>query len=71
MTMYTIMPLEVVTQGMDSHKPVFEEMSWQGRMLLVERISMHEVRIERLLQGTTISDYLEAALQPGHIIRFS
>ncbi|WP_028545213.1 YlzJ-like family protein [Paenibacillus taiwanensis] len=71
MTMYTIMPLEVVTQGMDSHKPVFEEMNWQGRMLLVERISMHEVKIERLLQGVTVNDYLAAALQPGNIIRLS
>ena len=68
MTLYTTMPLEAVLQGMNSDYTRLTELQWQGRTLLVERISTSEVRIERLLQTVCLNDYLDEQYQPGSIL---
>lgn len=67
MTLYTTMPLEAVLQGYNTDYTRLTEMQWQGRTLLVERISASEVRMERLLQAVCMDDYLDQRYQPGHI----
>lgn len=68
MTLYTTMPLEAVLQGYNTDYTRLTEMQWQGRTLLVERISMSEVRIERLLQTVCLNDYLDERYQPGKVM---
>ncbi|MGZ9584576.1 YlzJ-like family protein [Paenibacillus marinisediminis] len=68
MTLYTTMPLEAVLQGYNTEYTNLVEMQWQGRTLLVERISVSEVRIERLVQAVCMNDYLDEAYQPGKIM---
>lgn len=68
MTLYTTVPLEAVLQGIDTDYTRLTELQWQGRTLLVERISTSEVRVERLLHTVTLNDYLDERYQPGTIL---
>lgn len=71
MTLYTTMPLELVLQGMNAEYTNLTEVELQGRVMLVERISLTEVRVERLVQAVHLDDYLNTAYAPGTIISIS
>ncbi|MBN3526252.1 YlzJ-like family protein [Paenibacillus apiarius] len=65
--LYTVMPMEQVLNGYDK-EPKFMEMEWQGRTLLVEQIDLTTVRIERLLQGRELHDFLLPCFAPGTVL---
>ncbi|SMG16974.1 YlzJ-like family protein [Paenibacillus aquistagni] len=66
--LYSILPMEVVLEGNDTFSPMHMEMKRNGRTLLVEQVSPQEMRIERLVLGMSIDDYLDPAYQPGTLI---
>ena len=68
MTLYTTMPLEQVLQGFHTDYTNLREMQWAGRTLLVEPISVSQVRIERLVQSIHLNDYLDEKYCPGQIL---
>ncbi|MCE5168117.1 YlzJ-like family protein [Paenibacillus profundus] len=65
--LYTVMPMEQVLNGYDK-EPKFMEMEWQGRTLLVEQLDLTTVRIERLLQGRGLQDFLLPCFAPGTVL---
>ncbi|WP_195573273.1 YlzJ-like family protein [Paenibacillus sp. 1001270B_150601_E10] len=66
--LYSVLPIEIVMEGNDSFAPNHIEMKRNGRTLLVEQLSPYEMRVERLVLGMSIDDYLDPAYQPGAII---
>ncbi len=74
MILYTIMPLELVMEGMGNQETSQErreiEIEVEGRKLVVQPQSATEGRVVRLL-STNPEDYLKGEWQPGSLIRFS
>lgn len=66
---YTIVPQDVLYEGMDQLKHP-EELMISGMLMQVERIDATRVRMIRLLT-TEPSAYLNPALCPGQIIDLS
>ncbi|MBT9140864.1 MAG: hypothetical protein DDT30_01448 [Dehalococcoidia bacterium] len=68
--LWTIVPLYVVMDGSELHKPTYTEIPWKSGMLQVEEVGQNSARIIRLL-STDPADYLEPAAQPGKIIEYN
>jgi hypothetical protein len=69
MILYSVIPVEVVFQGLDTHKPQYEDIELQGVSMQVERISSSEARIMRLY-SVNPQDYLNPQLYPGTLIEY-
>lgn len=67
--LYTIIPLEIVLQGVEKHSPKYSEIELDGRRILVEPLGLTEGRVVRLLSPDA-QDYLLPQWQPGSIVRF-
>ncbi|MCL6634158.1 MAG: YlzJ-like family protein [Peptococcaceae bacterium] len=68
MILYTPMQLELVLEGFDTAEyPDFEEVTFKGVPLLVERDGRGRQKIVRLL-STDPFDYLKPELSPGSLI---
>ncbi|NLA59171.1 MAG: hypothetical protein GX855_09775 [Firmicutes bacterium] len=65
--MWTIIPPEVVWEGVEEKPKDIMELEWQGVQMLVEPLQFGQGRIVRLL-STDPKDFLRPELAPGSII---
>jgi hypothetical protein len=70
MTMYSIIPEEIIFQGMDKFDPHYEEMDLDGVKLQVERLSQYQAAIVRLISYNP-QDYLNPKYAPGTLITYN
>lgn len=69
MTLYTIMPEEVVWAGREEFNPVYLDMEINGVSMQVERLNGAQARVVRLY-SSNVQDYLNPAYAPGSILEF-
>ncbi len=69
MILYTVLPLELVLEGIDRER-TFRDVEVEGITMTVEQVSPDEAVIVRIL-STDPQDFLKAALQPGSRIRLA
>lgn len=62
--LWSVMPIELVTEGLYPAEPVLTEVTWGGRMLQVQLLAGGEAQVVRLL-STNPQDYLDPRFQPG------
>jgi len=65
--MWTIIPPEIIWEGIEARPKELLQMQWQGVQVLVEPLQFARGRIVRLL-STEPADFLKPGLQPGSII---
>ncbi|ANE47592.1 hypothetical protein SY83_16340 [Paenibacillus swuensis] len=68
MTYYTPMPLELVFAGFHEEMSHYEEITFSGRLLQVERLDAMRVRVVRLVNASQLDDYLNPRFSPGQVI---
>lgn len=68
MVLWTVLPLEMVLEASEK-PPVYEEIEYEGTLLMVERLSPQACRIVRLLD-TDPAAYLRPEFQPGSIVSY-
>lgn len=64
MTLHTIMPLELVLEGIHQEPPATLEINYEGVMLQVEPHAAGMGKIVRIIQAP-LSSYLESRYAPG------
>jgi hypothetical protein len=69
MTLWTIVPEELIFADQNQMPPVYEEVDCYGQKVMAERLSPTQLRVVRLL-STNPADYLSNELQPGTIISY-
>lgn len=69
MILWTIVPEEVVYADPNQPNPAYEEIEYDGKKVVAQKISQNEFRIVRLLT-TDPSHYLRNELQPGSVITY-
>jgi hypothetical protein len=69
MILYSVIPAEVIFQGMEQYNPQYEVIELQGVSMQVERISNNEARIVRLY-SVNPQDFLNPELSPGTLITY-
>jgi hypothetical protein len=67
MTLYSVIPTEVIFHGMEQYNPHYEDIELHGVSMQVERISYNEARIVRLY-SVNPQDFLKPELCPGTLI---
>lgn len=68
MTLYTVVPIELVWDGGLREYPVLEEISMNGVLMQVQRLENNQMKIERVL-NCSLEQYLNPSYAPGQIIR--
>ncbi|MEK3722225.1 YlzJ-like family protein [Paenibacillus sp. FSL H8-0034] len=69
MTLYTIMPMEVVMSGLDSMDAASMDIKVNGVELEVQQLNATQATIVRLRSGNP-QDYLNPNYSPGKIVEF-
>ncbi|MCU6795395.1 MULTISPECIES: YlzJ-like family protein [Paenibacillus] len=69
MTLYTIMPMEVVMSGLDSMDTASMDIKVNGVELEVQQLNATQATIVRLRSGNP-QDYLNPNYSPGKIVEF-
>jgi hypothetical protein len=69
MTIYTIMPLEAVLDGLNTEPEASHEVWVNGVYMQVQPIAPGMGKIVRLLQ-CSLEDYLRPELTPGNVVMF-
>jgi hypothetical protein len=69
MTLYTIMPLEQVLQGIHEERAPWLEIQLEGMLLQVEPVAPGSGKLIRILQAD-LSQYLNPDLAPGALIHY-
>lgn len=69
MTLYTMMPMELVLQGYDDGREETVEVTARGIRMQVVPVAPGMGRIVRLLE-CKLDDYLDQGLTPGTIVSF-
>lgn len=67
MTLYTVMPMEQVWEGVFSNLTMTREVVVQGMLMQVEPLEEGRARVVRLLD-CPLERYLDSAYSPGAII---
>lgn len=70
MTMYTVMPMDQVWEGVWNAPTDLQELSREGMLMQVEPLDQGRARIVRLL-NCPLNRYLDPAFAPGAIIPYS
>jgi hypothetical protein len=70
MILHSVIPNEVIFEGMEQFNPQYEVIELQGISMQVERISNNEARIVRLY-SVNPQDFLNPELSPGALITYS
>lgn len=65
--MWTIIPPEIVWEGIEEEPKLCVQIRWQGVQMLVEPMQFARGKIVQLL-STEPNDFLRPELQPGSII---
>ncbi|NLY31035.1 MAG: hypothetical protein GX047_10465 [Firmicutes bacterium] len=65
--MWTIIPPEVVWEGVEERPKDLMELSWQGVQVLVEPMQFGQGRIVKIL-STDPRDFLRPELAPGSVV---
>lgn len=66
--LWTVLPMEFVLQQDDGVQPSYQETLVKGVKVVVERMSIDECRIVRII-STDPKHFLQSDIQPGLIIR--
>lgn len=66
---YSVVPMDVIFQGIESYEPAFLEIDHGGIKMQIEPISGFQARIVRLLSCNP-QDYLNEQYAPGTIISY-
>ncbi|UJF35395.1 YlzJ-like family protein [Paenibacillus hexagrammi] len=66
---YSVIPMDVIFEGMDTYSPEFVEIEHQGVTLQVEPMDAKQARIVRLLSGNP-QDYMKEQYTPGTVISY-
>lgn len=70
MVLWTIIPMEIVLDGMsDDAQLQYEELQYGSARLMVERTGATQCRVVRIV-STDPNDYLRPEIQPGAMILF-
>ncbi|GKS09963.1 YlzJ-like family protein [Paenibacillus chitinolyticus] len=69
MTHYTILPDEVIYEGLDEHEPRFRDVEISGILMQVEAVDESRVRIVRLYSPEP-KHYLNPLFTPGSLINY-
>lgn len=69
MTLYTIMPDDVVWAGQEEFEPVYLDVEINGISMQVERVNDAQARVVRLYSGN-VQDFLNPSYAPGSILEF-
>lgn len=67
---YSVIPMDVIFEGMDTYEPKFIEIDQDGIKMQIEPISGFQARIVRLFSCNP-QDYLNNQYAPGTIISYS
>jgi hypothetical protein len=67
MTIYSIMPMEVIFAGMETQTHDYYEITVNGITMQVERVGVNQAKIVRLLSCRP-DDFLNTAYMPGTVI---
>ncbi|MBP1991276.1 YlzJ-like family protein [Paenibacillus eucommiae] len=70
MIYYSVIPSEVIFQGMEDFHPHYEEIQLNGLTMQVEPIGSNQARIVRLI-STNPQDYINPRYTPGTMIEYS
>lgn len=70
MILYTPIPLEQVLEGHDNPLDNLQEITIEGKQVLVESVGNGEGRVVRLF-STDPADYLDGRFNPGRRVVFS
>jgi YlzJ-like protein len=70
MIIYSVIPSEIIYQGMESFDPHYEEMDMDGVKLQVERLNQYQAAIVRLISYNP-QDYLNPKFAPGTLITYN
>ncbi|MHB1125532.1 MAG: YlzJ-like family protein [Bacillota bacterium] len=68
MVLYTVMPMEMVLEGMDQQRD-WVETEYEGIIMQVEPLKLGEARVVRIF-STDPQDFLNPRYQPGAVINF-
>lgn len=69
MTMHTILPEELIFEGMDLANYDFSEVNVDGIQMQVQFVNSTQAKIVRLLSGNP-NDYLNHSYAPGMLVDF-
>lgn len=69
MTLWTIVPEEVIFGLQNQDPATYEELECAGQRVMAEKLAQNQYRVVRLLT-TNPTDYLHDNLQPGTVITF-
>lgn len=69
MILYTVLPLELVLEGIDRER-TFTDVEINGITMTVEQVSANEAVIVRII-STDPQHFLDPALQPGGRVRLT
>ncbi|MEW6105685.1 MAG: YlzJ-like family protein [Bacillota bacterium] len=69
MILYTVLPLELVLEGIDRER-TFTDVEINGITMTVEQVSANEAVIVRII-STDPQHFLDPALQPGSRVRLT
>jgi hypothetical protein len=68
MLLWTIMPIDMVLDGVDK-VTAYQEIDYAGLRVMVEKLGPEQCRIVRLL-STAPEDFLRPEVQPGCVLTF-
>lgn len=66
---YSVIPMDVIFQGMDTYEPNYVEIQHQGVRVQIEPISASQARVVRL-HSCNPQDYLNEQYLPGSVISY-
>lgn len=69
MTLWTILPTEMILSNVDTQATVYEEVTCNNMKLIVEKVGSTQYMVSRLLT-TDPQDYLRPEMQPGTILTY-
>lgn len=65
--MWTVVPPELVWEGVEKEPARLQEITWRGAKVLVEPITFAQAKIVQVLSSEP-NDYLRSDLEPGTIV---
>lgn len=67
---YSVIPSDVIFQGMDTFEPAYVEIEYNGIKMQIEPMKDYQARIIRIYSSDP-QDYLKEQYTPGTVIAYS